>query len=155
MSSLRKGKEETPALIKPQIQPIFGFPRNLSEAINEVYNLFENRTLFPAMDIVDNDDELNIEVEMPGMGEEDIKITINENRLTIEGEKSTSSKHQDKNYLSREINYGRYERSLALPQTVNTSEATATFKKGVLCVQIPKKAESKNQSREVKIKKNN
>ena len=105
------------------------------------------------MDIVDNDEELNIEVEMPGMSEEDIKITINEDRLTIEGEKSTSSKHKDKNYLSREINYGRYERCIALPQSVDTSKASATFKKGMLWVKIPKKAESKHHSREVKIQK--
>lgn len=163
MSSLRKWKESTPISIERQIKPLLGFHRTLSEAMNDVFNLFENeglnlaqfenRNLFPAMDIVDNDDELNVEVEMPGLGEEDIKITINEDRLTIEGEKSTSSKHKDKNYLSREINYGRYERSIALPPSVDTNKATATFKKGVLCVKIPKRAESKNHSRELKIQK--
>lgn len=165
MKQLRKWKEstQTPISIERQIKPLLGFHRTLSEAMNDVYNLFENeglnlaqfenRTLYPAMDIVESDEELNIEIEMPGMGEEDIKITINEDRLTIQGEKSTSSKHKDKNYISREINYGRYERSIALPTSVDTSKATATFKKGMLWVKIPKKAESKNHSREVKIQK--
>lgn len=163
MNSLLKWKHGTPISIEHQIKPLLGLHKTVNEAINDFYKLFEtgdlnlerfeNRNLFPSMDIAETDDFFNVELEMPGMGEEDIKININEDRLTIQGEKSTSKKHKDKNYLSREINYGKYERSIALPPSADASKATATFKKGMLWIKIPKKADNKNHSRELKIEK--
>lgn len=148
-----KWKKGTPISIEHQIKPFLGLHKTIDEAIDNFYNLFEtgglemdkfeNRRLFPAMDITETDDCFTVEVEMPGMGEEDIKITINEDRLEIRGEKSTSKKHKDKKYLSREITFGRYDRSIDLPPSVDSSKATATFKKGMLWVNIPKKAEKK------------
>ena len=163
MSNLMRWKKATPISIEHQIKPFLGLHKTIDEAIDNFYNLFEtggldidkfeNRRLFPAMDITETDDCFTVEVEMPGMGEEDIKITINEDRLEIHGEKSTSKKHKDKKYVSREITFGRYDRSIDLPPSVDASKATATFKKGMLWVNIPKKAEKKNHSREVKINK--
>lgn len=165
MSNLIKWKKTTPISIEHQIKPFLGLHRTIDEAIDNFYNLFEtgglgldldrfeNRSLFPAMDITETDDSFTVEVEMPGMGEEDVKITINEDRLDIHGEKSTSQKHKDKKYRSREITYGCYDRSIALPPSVDASKATATFKKGMLWVKIPKKSEKKNHSRELKIEK--
>ena len=162
MNTLLKWKKATPIPIDHQIKPLLGL-HAVNEAINDFYNMFEtgdfglerfeNRQLFPSLDVVESDDQFTIEAEMPGMGEEDIKITINEDRITIQGEKSSSKKHKDKNYLSREISYGRYDRSIALPQSADSNKATASFKKGMLWITIPKKAESKNHSREVKIEK--
>lgn len=163
MSNLIKWKKATPISIEHQIKPFLGLHKTIDEAIDNFYNLFEtgefnldrfeNRSLFPAMDITETDDAFTVEVEMPGMGEDDIKITINEDRLDIHGEKSTSKKHKDKKYLSREISYGRYDRSIALPPSADASKATATFKKGMLWVNIPKQSGSKNHSRVVKVAK--
>lgn len=163
MSNSMKWKKTAPISIEHQIKPFLGLHKTIDEAIDNFYSLFEaegldierfeNRKLLPAMDITETDDCFTIEVEMPGMGEEDIKITINEDRLEIHGEKSTSKKHKDKKYLSREITFGRYDRSIVLPPTVDSSKATATFKKGMLWVNIPKKAEKKNHSREVPVEK--
>lgn len=163
MSSLLKWKQATPVSIERQIKPLFGLHKSVNEAINDFYNMFEtgnfnlerfdNRNLFPAMDIAETDDFFNIEVEMPGMGEEDIKLSINENRLTIQGEKSISKKHKDKNYLSREISFGSYERVIDLPPSADTSKASASFKKGMLWVKVPKKSEDKGSSRQIKVDK--
>ena len=162
MNHILKWKIAAPISIEHQMKPVLGL-QAVNEAINDFYSMFEtgdfglerfeNRKLFPSLDIVESDDQFTIEAEMPGMGEEDIKVTINEDRITIQGEKSSSKKHKDKNYLSREITYGRYDRSIALPLSADSHKATASFKKGMLWITIPKKAESKNHSREVKIEK--
>ncbi|MGC1182347.1 Hsp20/alpha crystallin family protein [Legionella sp.] len=163
MSNLARWKKGTPISIEHPIKPFLGLHKSINEAIDDFYHLFgteeldvnrfENRSLFPAMDITETDDSFTVEVEMPGMGEQDIKITINEDILEIHGEKSTSKKHKDKKYLSREISYGSYDRSISLPSSVNSNEAKATFKKGMLWINIPKKDGKKNHSREIQIEK--
>lgn len=114
---------------------------------------FENLAIFPAIDIVDDKDTFKVEVEMPGMGEEDVKVSINDGILTIKGEKSTSSQDKDKNYLMREISYGSYERSIALPDSVDIDQAKASFKKGMLWVSFPKQPETAKKSREIEVMK--
>lgn len=122
------------------------FPSFLSER-------FEDLTLYPSMDVIDDKEHFKIEVEMPGMGEEDVKISISDGVLMIKGEKTTSKQDKDKNYLMREINYGSYERNVTLPDSVDISKTKATFKKGMLWVDIPKKSEVVKQSREIKVEK--
>jgi len=163
MSDLLKWKKASPVSIEHHIQPFVGFHRSVNDALNDFYNLFEstglekNRfeklNLLPALDIVEADDHYNVEAEMPGMGEDDIKVCIDGNRLTIQGEKSTSKKHKDKKYVSREINYGKYERTVVLPSSADTDKASASFKKGMLWVTIPKKTEKKKSPRAIHVKK--
>ena len=103
------------------------------------------------MDLVEDKDCFKLEVEMPGLDENNIKLTLNNNLLTISGEKSISRKDQDKNYIAREITYGRYERSITLPQSADLSRITASFKKGMLWVNIPKKIGSCGKEQQIKI----
>ncbi len=128
-----------------------GFPR-LRFPINNSEN-FENLMLNPSIDIVDDKENLKIEAEMPGMGEENIKVSITDGMLTIRGEKETSRKDEGKNYVRREIGYGSYERTIPLPDSVDVEKAKASFKKGMLWVIIPKKPESAKRARELKVEK--
>lgn len=112
---------------------------------------FENLLLHPAIDIVDDKESFKVVAELPGMGEDDIQVSISDGMLVIRGSKETSRKDQGKNYMKREIGYGRYERTISLPETVEIEKAKASFKKGMLWVHIPKKAESIKKSRELKI----
>lgn len=121
------------------------------EAFNYPFDKFENFSLTPAVDIVDEKDKLKIEMEMPGMSEEDVKVSISNGMLVIKGEKTTSKKDKDKHYMSREIKYGSYERRLNLPSTVDLDKAKATFKKGMLWIEFPKKIESIKDSREIPV----
>lgn len=135
----------------------------LGSAMSGFYELFEpfnppagrlvNVLLSPAIDIVDSEDEFKIEVEMPGMDIGDVSVTFNDNILTIKGEKNTSKQDKCKNYKIREINYGRYERSVLLPDTVDVNKAKASFKKGMLWVVIPKKPESIKKHHSIQIEK--
>lgn len=112
---------------------------------------FEHLVITPAIDIVDDSEHFKVEAEMPGMGERDIEVNIDDGILNIKGEKTTSKKDKDKNYLMREINYGCYERSIRLPDSVDLSQAKASFKKGMLWIDIPKKAEAVKSSKKLKV----
>lgn len=145
------------------ISPFLRLQQEVNHAMSDFYDLFEpmsidlkkleNIKLSPALDIIESKDSFKIEAEMPGMSEKDITVTFNDNRITIEGEKSTSKKDEKENFVSREITYGRYERSVSLPLTADVDNATASFKKGMLWVTIPKKAQSKVSRKSLKIEK--
>lgn len=161
MSSLKKHRPSTSDLL---MSPFLRLQQEVNHAMSDFYNLFEPQksanlaqfehiNITPSLDIVEDKDNFKIEAEMPGMGEEDIKVSFCENRLTIEGEKSTSKKDENKNYISREISYGRYERTISLPLSADVSKASASFKKGMLWITIPKKAESRGNVKTIKIEK--
>src|SRR5262245_20789979 len=147
----------------PFLTPFLSLHDELDRAITNFYQLsgfrhfipqsFENLTLKPAMDIVDDKDYFKVEAEMPGMSEKEINVSIGDGMLIIKGEKELSKKDTGKNYIAREIGYGRHERAIALPQTADVSKAKASFKKGMLSVEIPKKSESTQRSHDLKIEK--
>lgn len=158
MASLKKYHQS-----EKVINPFLRLQQEVNHAMSDFYDLFEplnvnlekfeNLKLSPALDIVEDKDCFKIEAEMPGMGEEDVTVTFNDNRMTIEGKKSTSKKDEKKNFVSREITYGRYERTVSLPLTADIDKATASFKKGMLWVTIPKKALGKVNAKSIKIEK--
>lgn len=156
-------KKSVPISIQHRKNPFISLQSELDRAMDDFYNLFaipnissdkfENLTITPFVNLVEDKDSFKVEAEMPGLAEEDIKVSISDGILTIKGEKTVSSKNENKNYLSREIQYGRYERNIAIPDSVDTEKAKATFKKGMLWVNIPKKAEVIKKSRELKVEK--
>jgi HSP20 family protein len=99
---------------------------------------FDNMLLSPALDLVEDTHGFKLEVELPGLDETDIRLSIKGNVLTIRGEKSVSKKDENKNYIFREIAYGRYERHIAMPATADLSRCSANFKKGMLWINVPK-----------------
>lgn len=106
----------------------------------------------PAVDIVETDKSIKVEAELPGMDEDDVEVTINDNYLTIKGEKKASKEDKDENYVRRERYYGSCQRTIALPETANADKAKASFRKGVLWVEIPKKEEAVKPSKKLEIK---
>ena len=163
MSNLINFKKSTSLSEQNKIDPFSSIQRALTRAMDDFYNFpnslhltqedFENIVISPSIDIVDDKDQIKVEAEMPGMGEEDVKVSLSEGMLHIKGEKRTSSKDKDKNYMRREIGYGCYERTIALPESVDYEKAKASFRKGMLWVTIPKKAEATRKNRELKIEK--
>lgn len=151
-TSIIKGEHPLSSLQNELDRAITSFNR-FFEPFNFSKYDFENISLLPAVDIVDDNNEFKIEVEMPGMGEEDVKVSINNGLLTIKGEKSTSEKDEKKNYMRREIKYGFCERNVPLPEGIDIDKAKATFKKGMLWVTIPKKPEYVKGSREIQVEK--
>ena len=105
----------------------------------------------PSVDIFEADNEIVLRAELPGLGEEDVEIIIENNRLEVKGEKKFEKEESDGKYRRVESRYGSFHRTFALPKTVDREKVEATFDKGVLQVTMPKAEEAKPQRIEVKV----
>jgi HSP20 family protein len=97
----------------------------------------------PAVDIYETADTIVMKAELPGVAREDIQIQINENTLTLQGERRFAKDVREENYLRLERAYGGFHRSFTLPATVQQDKIRALFKDGVLELTLPKAEDSK------------
>ena len=97
------------------------------------------------MDLAETKDGLELTVELPGLEEKDVDVSLSDGVLTVSGEKNFESEKKDKNYHFVERSYGSFSRSIALPEGVKSDQINATMSKGVLKVAIstPAKPEAK------------
>ncbi len=106
----------------------------------------------PRVDVSETAKEVRVSAELPGMDEKDIEVRLERGVLTISGEKKEEKEEKDKSYHRVERSYGSFTRSIALPADVDEGAAKATFKKGVLSVVLPKRAESREAQKRIEIK---
>jgi HSP20 family protein len=97
----------------------------------------------PSVDIFENDSDVVIKAELPGLNAKDIDIKLENNVLTIRGERHFEKEAKEENYHRIEREYGSFSRSFSLPVTVNGDKVTAEYKDGVLNIVLPKKEEVK------------
>ncbi len=97
----------------------------------------------PLMDVVETKDGITLKVEVPGIAQEDINISIEESTLTVKGERKHESEVNEEGYNRFERSYGSFQRSVVLPPTVDADRVKATYKNGVLEIQLPKKEEAR------------
>lgn len=112
-------------------------------------------TWAPAVDIQETENELVLKADLPGIEEKDIDVRIENNTLTIRGERKFEKQVNEDNYLRVERSYGSFSRSFSLPNTINTEAIKAEYKNGVLTVQMPKRAESKPKQVKVNVEATN
>jgi len=105
----------------------------------------------PSMDLSETKDSLVVKVEAPGMDQKDIQISLQENLLTIKGEKRQEKEEKDERYHRVERSYGSFTRSVRLPVGVDASKVTATFKNGLLTVTMPKTVAAKGTTIPIKV----
>jgi len=128
--------------------------RNLSTLQEQVNRLFDTSlprradesaltTWAPAVDIYETENELVLKAHLPEISEKDFDVRVENNMLTIRGERKFEQKVKEDNYLRVERSYGSFSRSFSLPSTVNTEAIKAEYKDGVLTVELPKRPESK------------
>src|SRR5579863_7598685 len=136
--------------------------RNLSSLQEQVNRLFDSSfkgnadnstftTWAPPVDIYETENELVLKADLPDVTEKDLDIRVENNMLTIRGERKFEQKVNEDNYLRIERTYGSFSRSFSLPNTVNTEAIKADYKNGVLTVQLPKRAESKPKQVKVNV----
>src|SRR3954466_6721302 len=99
----------------------------------------------PSVDIYENKDHIVLEAELPGMNREDFELSVENNVITLRGERQFEKKEDNDNYHRVERSYGSFTRSFTLPQTVSAEGATAEYKNGVLRVTLPKREETKSR----------
>lgn len=95
-------------------------------------------TFTPKVDIVENEKSFEIHMAAPGLSKEDFKIEVNENHLTISGERKFSAEKKEKNFHSIETQYGSFSRSFALPENVDGAKINARYNNGILELTLPK-----------------
>jgi len=104
----------------------------------------------PATDIFENEAGVQIQVELPGLTAEDVQLTMENGTLTIRGEKKSAATGNEGGVHRVERSYGLFERSFALPETVDADQVSATLENGVLTVTLPRAEKAKARSIEVK-----
>lgn len=104
------------------------------------------RTWAPPVDIKETEDALILTAELPGIDKKDVSIGLEENVLTISGERSFARDEKREDYHRVERTYGAFSRSFTLPRNVKMNDIKAAFANGVLTVTIPKAEESKPRS---------
>ncbi|HNQ92679.1 MAG TPA: Hsp20/alpha crystallin family protein [Alphaproteobacteria bacterium] len=107
----------------------------------------------PAMNVTENGSAFSVKVELAGMNPDDVEVEVIGNTLAVRGEKKEEKKEEKENYLSQEISYGSFYRSVALPDTADCKHAEASFKNGILTIAVPKKAEAMQKPEKLTIKK--
>jgi len=106
----------------------------------------------PAVDIVESDKAYEVTAELPGMDEKNIEVKVVNGGLKIKGEKKEQKEEKEKDYYLSERHYGSFERYFRLPEGVDPDKIEASFKKGVLTVTLPKKAEAQKPEKKIDIK---
>ncbi len=104
----------------------------------------------PSVDIFENKNEIVLEAELPGMSAEDVNISIENNVLTLHGERRFEKKDEGDNFHRVERSYGSFTRSFTLPPTVSSENANAEFNNGVLRLTLAKREEAKPRRIEIK-----
>jgi HSP20 family protein len=137
MSTLNRWEPfRTTSGLESQVNRIFG----------ELFDLSQESNLTawaPAVDIFENEHELVVKADLPDVKPEELDIRVENNILTIRGERKFEKKVDEKNYLRVERSYGSFARSFSLANTVNSEAIKADYKDGVLTLTIPKREEAK------------
>ena len=127
--------------------------------INDLFNeMFENsisqdfrKWNMPAVNIINYDDKFELHLAAPGMKKEDFKLNIEGDQLTISVSKEVETKEVQGNYSRREFQFSSFNRRFTIPDDVNKDEIKAAYENGILLIKIPRQADVKTKSREIKL----
>ena len=113
---------------------------------------FNREGWYPAVDITEDDNGYHVQMELPGMEKDNVKISFQDNVLHISGEKKYENKEEKKNYHHYERRFGKFERAFRIHSDVIVEKIDANFKNGVLTVELPKAEIAKPKEIQVKVK---
>jgi HSP20 family protein len=108
-------------------------------------------TFAPPVDVYEDEHHVTLKIEVPGIEEKDIDVRVENNTLTVHGERKFEKEEKEENYRRVERQYGSFTRSFTLPNTVDTDSIQANYDKGVLKIQLAKKAEAKPKQIKVNV----
>jgi HSP20 family protein len=135
---------------------------SLRDEIDNLFNDFFRKTpdermdlhdiWYPALDIEESNDRIKVIAEAPGMKKEEIKLTVSEGQLIIQGERKFEKEEKDKTYHRIERSYGKFRRTISLPKDLEVDKAKATYEQGILKVDIPKSKKTKPKEIDITVK---
>jgi HSP20 family protein len=151
MQNQQNSEEDLPMTVLTRFQP-FREVSNL-DRLNRLFRDSFNEagrdeslttsSFAPAVDVYEDEHQVTLKIEVPGIDEKDIDVQVENNTLTVYGERKIEKEEKEENYRRVERQYGSFTRTFTLPQTVDTETVSATYDKGVLKIALPKKAEAK------------
>jgi HSP20 family protein len=153
-------KSQTPARRDDLLDPFVAFRREVDRMFDGFFDGFGRpgrsltgwSDLTPTMDLVENDKDLTITAELPGLDEKDFEVTVAGDLLTLKGEKKSDHEQRNGDSYYAERRYGSFTRSVRLPFEVKDDAVEAKYDKGVLTVRIPKPAEMQRAVRRIEVK---
>ena len=105
----------------------------------------------PAVDVYEDEHQVTLKIEVPGVDEKDIDVRIENNVLTVHGERKFEKEEKEENFRRVERQYGSFTRTFTLPNTVDSENVQANYDKGILKITLPKKAEAKPKQIKVNV----
>ena len=129
-------------------------PEPFSSEFNRLFDtLFQpvnsSQRWAPPMDLVEADNHFVLKADLPGLADDDVNIEVQDGTLTISGERKSETEKREKGWYRVERSFGRFSRSLTLPEGVDAEKIEASFDKGVLEIRIPKPEERKPRRIEI------
>jgi HSP20 family protein len=117
-------------------------PTTFSSLVDKFFNDSLTRSggssFIPKVDIVETAEAFEVQLAVPGLTKEDFNIELNDNYLTVSGERKFSNEKKEKNYHAIETHYGTFSRSFSLPENVDATKISAKYNNGILELTIPK-----------------
>jgi len=146
-----------------EFSPYFSLQHDMNRVFDNFFRSFETGMMSPFSDmsegpfqprveVKESANDLRVSVELPGIDDKDIDVTITGDALTISGEKREEKEQNTRGYYRMERSYGSFHRRIPFPCAIDKDKTEATFKKGVLNVILPKTADAKQQVKKIDIK---
>lgn len=151
----RSGGEGT-SLMRQETNPFLSLHREMNRLFDEAFRdfgvaPFARVGMWPSVEVSENDREVRVTAELPGMEEKDVEVLMQDRVLTIRGERKLEREDQERQFSERY--YGRFERRIPIEVEVEADKATAEFKNGVLTVTLPKSAQAMERAKRIPIAK--
>lgn len=126
---------------------------SLQKEINRLFETFgtptlaptRNGGLFPAVELQETEEAIDLKVELPGMTPEDIDIQVSTEAVTISGERKSESTTEENGVTRSEFHYGKFQRVIPLPAPIQNAKVGAEYKDGILVLHLPKQEEARNK----------
>ncbi|APG88589.1 heat shock protein, hsp20 family (plasmid) [Sinorhizobium americanum CCGM7] len=156
-----RGQGELPAAFREgDRNPFLALHREMNRLFDDVFRGFDSRMPtaagysgfaagWPSVEVSDREKEIKLTAELPGLEEKDVELFISEGVLTLRGEKRSETEAQDSQFSERF--YGRFERRIPLGYDIDESKVNATFRNGVLTVNLPKTEQGQSKAKRITI----
>ena len=131
------------------VRELAGLQERMNRLFNDSFSSVTSQeslsagSFVPPVDVYEDEQGIRLKMEVPGIDEKDIDIRLENNLLTVRGERKLEKETKEENYHRIERSYGSFTRSFSLPNTVNSEEVKASYAKGVLTIHLGKRAEAR------------
>ena len=150
-----RDQRSLPSRRPQEASPFLTLHREMNRLFDDVFNNFGAPSVlgrmptWPSVEVIESDKDVRISAELPGLDEKDVEVLVDNDVLTIRGEKRSETQDKERRFTER--HYGRFERVIPLPFAVEEDKAEASFNNGVLTVTLPKSAKAEDKAKRIAI----